>query len=338
MILPLLERPITLGIFFINGLFILFGVALIALGTFGIIDSANESELTGSALYTSGLYMLIFFGLIILFLAVGGNVAAEKENRCLLVTYCVVICITIFFLFISGTMVLAFKDSLGQGAKQLMVSSLRNQYGRYKIITDAWNATQSRLRCCGVEDLGWQVYNDSWWDVFVNTDIYERNTKLSRSSPFYKFVPASCCVTVIDGITGWSTNRYLDLHRCMTWQYGPPSFPSGPHNDAIYYAGCFNRLRDYVNQYGKAMGYCAGLGRHATSWIEVAKKNQTHKGRSNICKCYLLNILVTACGRTCESYKINSLLGFLTTSMPLNAFGINTLPAGVQKLFQSNEK
>ncbi|GAA53020.1 hypothetical protein CLF_109345 [Clonorchis sinensis] len=54
-------------------------------------------------------------------------------------------------------------------------------------------------------------------------------------------------------------------------------------------------------------GYCTGLCRHATSWTEVAKKSQTHKEGTNICKCYLLNILVKVFGRICESYEMESL-------------------------------
>ncbi|KAF8567578.1 hypothetical protein P879_04849 [Paragonimus westermani] len=259
---PLIYRQLTLCIFVINGLYFLFGIALIVLGVYTIIDNANISELAGTALYASGVYMLIFFGLIITSFSICGCIAAERENRCMIITasritYIVILCITILFLFVSGVMVLSFKSSLGIAAKEIMISTLRNQYGRYKIITDAWNVTQSRLRCCGVDDLGWHVYNDSWWDVFINTDIYEKNAKLTRTSPFYRFVPESCCATIIDGITGWPTKTYRDLTRCQTWQYGPPSFTNGPHNDALYYAGCFNSLKDYINQYGKAIGALA---------------------------------------------------------------------------------
>lgn len=60
-----------------------------------------------------------------------------------------------------------------------MVDSLRNHYGRYGIITDAWDLVQRHLRCCGVDNIGWGVYNGSWWDMIVNSDLYETNTKLS---------------------------------------------------------------------------------------------------------------------------------------------------------------
>ncbi|TPP63985.1 Tetraspanin [Fasciola gigantica] len=244
---PLLYRRLTLLLFFINGLSFLLGTALISLGVYAIIDNANISELFGTTLYTSGVYILIFFGIIIVLVAICGTVAAEKENRCMNVTYSAILCIAILFSFISGIMVLVFKNSLGEVARTIMLSTLRNQYGRYKIITDAWNFTQTNLRCCAVDDSGWQAYNDSWWDTFVNKDLYENNAKIAES----------CCKTIIDGLTGWPSTTYLDLPRCQNWQYGPPYHFEGPHNDAIYYGGCFNSLKNYISTYGKALGALA---------------------------------------------------------------------------------
>lgn len=57
-----------------------------SLGVYAIIDNGNVSELVGTTLYTSGVYILIFFGIIIVFLAICGVVASKKENRCMIVT------------------------------------------------------------------------------------------------------------------------------------------------------------------------------------------------------------------------------------------------------------
>ncbi|KAA3682433.1 uncharacterized protein DEA37_0007588 [Paragonimus westermani] len=216
---PLIYRQLTLCIFVINGLYFLFGITLIVLGVYTIIDNANISELAGTALYASGVYMLIFFGLIITSFSICGCIAAETENRCMIITaihrntvynHSFPVCIRsdgfIIRVLSEFTVKVYYIIKLGTAAKEIMISTLRNQYGRYKIITDAWNVTQSRLRCCGVDDLGWHVYNDSWWDVFINTDIYEKNAKL--------------------------TNK-------------------------IEFQGCFNSLKDYINQYGKAIGALA---------------------------------------------------------------------------------
>ncbi|CAL8080184.1 unnamed protein product [Calicophoron daubneyi] len=264
---PLLNRHTTLVLLFVNAILFLFSIAIITLGVYIIIDQTNMSELFGTSLYTTGVYMLLFFGLVTSIAAIFGCLAATKENIFVLMIHACILCITILFLFISSILVLVFKDSLGASAKESMTSSLKNQYGRQKIVTNAWNMTQSKLRCCGVDDLGWNVYEDSWWDIFVNMDIYEKNSKLQKTSPFYKFVPESCCATIIDGITGWPSNTFRDLTRCQAWQFGPPSHRSGAHNDAIYYSGCFNSLKEYINFHAKAIG---SLGLVTTVILVVA--------------------------------------------------------------------
>nr|CAH8856218.1 unnamed protein product [Trichobilharzia regenti] len=215
------------------------------------------SEVVGSSLYTSGVYILIFLGLIIMTIALCGYIAADKENICLIVSYIFILCLVALLLLIAGIMVLSFRDSLGESARRVMIDTLRNNYGRHGIITDAWNLVQSRLHCCGVDNNGWGVYNGSWWDMITNLDLYETNTKLPESSLFYLFVPHSCCAKKLDGLTGWPTDVYRDTKRCQTWQYGPPNKAYGPHNDAIYYAGCFESLKSYINNYAKAMGALA---------------------------------------------------------------------------------
>ncbi|CAH8592897.1 unnamed protein product [Schistosoma rodhaini] len=250
-------RTPSLILFVLNGFSILFGVALISLGIVCVVDHGNMSEVVGTSLYSSGVYIVIFLGLVITIVALCGYIAADKENICLIVSYIFILCLLALLLLISGIIVLSFKSSLGESARSVMVASLRNHYGRYGIITDAWDLVQRNLRCCGVDNRGWGVYNGSWWDMIVNSDLYETNTKLSESSLFYLYVPESCCVKRLDGLTGWPTEIYRDKRRCQTWQYGPPNKSSGPHNDAIYYAGCFESLKSYIDNYAKAVGVLA---------------------------------------------------------------------------------
>ncbi|KAH8872006.1 Tetraspanin 74F [Schistosoma japonicum] len=250
-------RTVALILFVLNGISILFGITLISLGIVYIVDHGNMFEVVGSSLYTSGVYMLIFLGLVITIIALCGYIAADRENICLIVSYIFILGLLALLLFISGIMVLSFRSSLGDSSKNLMIDSLRSHYGRHGIITDAWNLVQRNLRCCGVDDSGWSIYNGSWWDMIVNSDLYETNTKLSESSLFYLFVPESCCAKKLDGLTGWPTDIYRDKKRCQTWQYGPPNKRNGPHNDAIYYAGCFESLRSYINNYAKPLGILA---------------------------------------------------------------------------------
>ncbi|KAL5104398.1 hypothetical protein TcWFU_001088 [Taenia crassiceps] len=58
---------------------------------------------------------------------------------------------------------------------------------------------------------------------------------ISASNPAFQMVPKSCCYRKLDYLTRQLTNEYENLERCQNWQYGPPKFTTGAHNDAIYY-------------------------------------------------------------------------------------------------------
>uniref|UniRef100_A0A0V0J1H4 Tetraspanin family n=1 Tax=Schistocephalus solidus TaxID=70667 RepID=A0A0V0J1H4_SCHSO len=135
-----------------------------------------------------------------------------------------------------------------------MNETLTNEYGKLGLVTDAWNFVQSKLRCCAVLDNGWLAYSGSWWDRSVNVDIFAMSSKLSENSYFYKLVPVSCCITLIDPLTGWPTNFYRSITQCQNWQYGPPRFANGAHNDAIYYRGCYSAIKSYLERYSGPIG------------------------------------------------------------------------------------
>lgn len=119
-------------------------------------------------------------------------------------------------------------------AKKVMNYTLTHNYGRQRLVTDSWNYTQKKLRCCGVDDMSWEVYDNSYWDRFTNANEADRNKKIPKTSPFYRFVPISCCWTLIDPRTTWPTDTYRDVGRCQHWQFGPPNHKTGAFNDALY--------------------------------------------------------------------------------------------------------
>lgn len=147
-----------------------------------------------------------------------------------------------------------------------MNKTLYHEYGKRGFITDSWDFVQSFLRCCAVEDNGWGAYNGSWWDLSVNAYFYSVDSRLpgiwqlvkpileKETSLFYKRVPKSCCLTLVDPLTGWPTDQYQNVLQCQNWQYGPPRFTNGAHNDALYYRGCFSSIKSYLDKYGKPIG------------------------------------------------------------------------------------
>ncbi|VDL60633.1 unnamed protein product [Hymenolepis diminuta] len=135
-----------------------------------------------------------------------------------------------------------------------MNNTLFRDYGKKGLITDAWNYMQSQLRCCAVDDNGWTAYRGSWWDLSVNAYFYNVSLLLSGTSLFYKRVPESCCLTLIDPLTGYPTGEFKSIEQCQSWQYGPPRFSAGAHNDAVYYRGCFSAIKSYLSRYSVPIG------------------------------------------------------------------------------------
>ncbi|VEL29666.1 unnamed protein product, partial [Protopolystoma xenopodis] len=205
-----------------------FGVALITLGVIVSIDHADFSEIVGSALYASGSYVLVFSGIITLMISVFGYIGVDRENRCFLITYLIILILVLLLIFISGIIILAFKDSLSDAAKNFMSTSIVSHYGRYQIITNVWDLVQKKLRCCAVENRGWGIYNSSWWNHFYNADIYDGKTRIPgtvnclahtiETNLFFLFVPLSCCWTLVDPRTGWPSDVFRDQNRCRNWQ------------------------------------------------------------------------------------------------------------------------
>ncbi|KER31204.1 hypothetical protein T265_02524 [Opisthorchis viverrini] len=94
----------------------------------------------------------------------------------------------------------------------------------------------------------------------VIAETVHHSSCVSVASPFYLSVPQSCCYTLLDALTGYPTDTYRDQTRCQNWQYGPPLYTDGPHNDALYYRGCFPVLIDYMLLHTKHLfGLCIGL-------------------------------------------------------------------------------
>lgn len=75
----------------------------------------------------------------------------------------------------------------------------------------------------------------SGWKLMANVLL----VLFVESNPDFKMVPKSCCYRKLDYLTRQLTNKYEDLGRCQNWQYGPPKFVGGAHNDAIYYRVCY---------------------------------------------------------------------------------------------------
>ncbi|VDO05989.1 unnamed protein product [Rodentolepis nana] len=232
----------------------LIGFAVFTMSVLISLNKANTPEILGNYLFNVGSYVSLFCSTFLLLLPVWGSIALKRYSVLMLILYIIGITILILITFCGGVALLAFPAPLGTAVRTEMNRTLFRDYGKKGFITDAWDFMQSQLRCCAVDDNGWTAYRSSWWDLSVNAYFYNVSSLLSDTSSFYKRVPESCCLTLIDPLTGHPTGQFKSIEQCQGWQYGPPRFFVGAHNDAVYYRGCFSAIKSYLKRYSIPVG------------------------------------------------------------------------------------
>ncbi|CAH8551565.1 unnamed protein product [Schistosoma curassoni] len=234
----------------------LFGAALT--GFIGHILIAFEyiSEIFGRYILFGGIYVILTCGVFTVLIGLLGFFSFIHPNRCTSITTCVGLVILIITTTCTSVIVYMYPKTMTNLIYYRMIKTFPN-YGQNMQITNAWDIMQSNLRCCAIHNRGWSDYNQTVWYKLTNADIHLHDELIPRTNLYYHFVPVSCCLTKIDGLTGFPLQIYRNKKRCQNWQYGPPTFQDGPHNDALYYRGCYNLLVDYINAYAE---YILGMG------------------------------------------------------------------------------
>ncbi|XP_068128291.1 tetraspanin-1-like [Hyperolius riggenbachi] len=167
--------------FIFNGIIFLGGVAILGIGIWVKVDGGSFLKILGALspqlmqVVNVG-YLCIAVGGFLILMGFLGCCGAVKESRCMLMLFFVIILIIFIAEIAGGVVVLAFSslhkiliDYLGN----LVVKSLREDYGTKPDITAVWNATMKELKCCGF----------SGYEDFKNSTFYQT----------YKQYPTVCC-------------------------------------------------------------------------------------------------------------------------------------------------
>ncbi|CAL8076755.1 unnamed protein product [Calicophoron daubneyi] len=229
---------------------VILGAALIGAAAFIITMYEYMGEIFGREVFFGASYTILACGILTFVVGVIGFYDFTEENRfTTIITVAGLVCLTIAVV-VSGALMFAYPRLMSSSVLNALTSSLP-LYGQINLITEAWNTLQSYLRCCAINDFGWDDYKQTIWFNTTNKDIYESGVTVPISSPYYLAVPPSCCATLIDGVTGYATDTYRDVSRCQHWLFGPPLRKSGAHNDALYYRGCYIVLIEYMKMHTK---------------------------------------------------------------------------------------
>lgn len=120
------------------------------LGLWIIIDNSYANELLGTNLFAGAVYVMTVTALLALGTAVLGYLGAMREVKGLLLTYFIILFIIFVTMLIGAILGFVFREKVASTMRQEMISSIR-MYGNKKYVTQSWDLTQSRLRCCGVD-------------------------------------------------------------------------------------------------------------------------------------------------------------------------------------------
>lgn len=234
-------------LFAYNLLIFICGAVLLGIGIWMAVDRNFITYMVGTDLYAVAIFMLLAGGAIIFAISFLGCCGSITENRCMLFTFFIVLCVMFLTLLIGGILAGAFRAQIGDAVQDTMTDTLVNHYGvelqyrRNRLITDAWDKAQERLQCCAVSTEGWSLYRESEW--FKRFGAYYEIAGVSNTDEDQKpYVPRSCCVK--DRF--W---RLINAEVCQKWRLGPPGSPDdGAMNRALYYNGCYDEALHYIKE------------------------------------------------------------------------------------------
>ncbi|KAH8875962.1 tetraspanin family protein [Schistosoma japonicum] len=246
-------------------LVILFGGALIGFTSCMLVSFEYIGEIFGRYVFFSGIYTILTCGIFTALIGVISFYSFTHSNRFTAIIACVGLIFFSIVISCTSLIVYIYPKIMTDLIYDRMVKTFPN-YGQNMQVTNAWDTIQNNLRCCAIHNRGWADYNKTVWYKLTNADIHQHGKLIPRTNLYYNLVPVSCCSTIIDGLTGFPLQIYRNTKRCQNWQYGPPTFLDGPHNDAIYYRGCYSLFVDYINVY---VEYILGMGLASVSLLII---------------------------------------------------------------------
>ncbi|KAJ8913464.1 hypothetical protein NQ315_013844 [Exocentrus adspersus] len=137
------------SLFIVNLIIFLGGVIVVSLGIWTVVDKSFANDLLGTNLYAGAVYILIATGLLVIIISCLGCLGSVKEVRCMLVIYFISLFLIFVTMLIGGILGYVFRGKVETTLRIGMEQSLRD-YGNNKAITEAWDETQTRLKCCGI--------------------------------------------------------------------------------------------------------------------------------------------------------------------------------------------
>ncbi|XP_069489664.1 leukocyte surface antigen CD53 [Ambystoma mexicanum] len=173
-------------LFWVSGCSILgFGIYLLIQNTYGALLPSSPSISIGN--------VLIIIGTVIMVVAFLGCMGAIKENRCLLMSFFILLLIILLAEVTLAVCLFVYESKLERYLGQELQEGLRQQKNE---TLKLWDKIQQNLKCCG-------VYNASDWKPSVPASCCEQNTPdCSATANYFK---DGC----LDQVKKWFESNFL---------------------------------------------------------------------------------------------------------------------------------
>ncbi|XP_053471836.1 tetraspanin-1 [Ictalurus furcatus] len=116
-------------------------------------------------------YLLIAVGAVLTFMGFLGCCGACCDNKCMLMTFFVIILILFVVEVVSAVYILLYQSKVGEvlgKVSEKFAKEIKEQYDTNEVFTKTWNETMTLLKCCGFSN-----YTDFTGSAFVNrTSLY----------------------------------------------------------------------------------------------------------------------------------------------------------------------
>ncbi|XP_038663279.1 tetraspanin-4a isoform X2 [Scyliorhinus canicula] len=150
--------------FIFNLFFWLGGCAILGVGIWLAVTQGNFATLSTTIPFISAANLLIGIGIIAMIVGFLGCVGAIKENKCLLLTFFILLLIIFVMEMVCGILFSVYRGQIDTYAREDLKQGLQLFDTDGNIgLTNAWSIIQTDFRCCGVSN-----YTD-WFEAFNTT-------------------------------------------------------------------------------------------------------------------------------------------------------------------------
>lgn len=223
--MPKTSKCTKFSLFFLNVLFWLVGVIIVAIGIFVLVESKDFYKSLADLSFQPSV-LLFMMGAFIFIITFIGCIGALRENTCLLCTYAGVLTIILLFMLGVGVVGFLYKEKV----ESKVTSTMKNAFNHYRDpkkedLKNLIDAVQKDFECCGVES-----YND--W----NNDLY-----FNCSASFNGLQPASHC-----GVPFSCCRVELQLNTQCGYGIRKPEVTLTERRKVIYTASCIEQGKAWL--------------------------------------------------------------------------------------------